>query len=269
MMIWNDRIKIGYVGFGAMGSAVAEAFAKHCEEVKCGAVEQYAYAPHREKLRSRAAELGVTPCASAQELVRRCDLVILACKPYQAEAVLAGIRDELQGKALVSLVNAWRYADLKAALGEGVRVQCIMPNIPMKVGRGVVLLAEENDLRPEERALLRGLCEATATVVELPEDKIPAATAISGCGPAFLYMVVEALGDAGVKNGLPRRAAYELAAATLVGAGTMVLADPATHPAAMKDAVCSPAGTTIRGVAALEEAGMRSAFLKAVDATLT
>ena len=143
-----------------------------------------------------------------------------------------------------------------------------MPNTPMKVGRGVVLLAEENDLLPGERALLRRLCAATATVVELPEEKIPAAAALSGCGPAFLYMVVEAMGDAGVKNGLPRRMAYELAAATLVGTGSMVLADPATHPGAMKDAVCSPAGTTIRGVAALEDAGIRSAFIKAVDATL-
>ena len=95
----------------------------------------------------------------------------------------------------------------------------------MKVGRGVVLLAEENDLRPEERALLRGLCEATATVVELPEDKIPAATAISGCGPAFLYMVVEALGDAGVKNGLPRRSS----APNLSGFAAGTSSSPSIH----------------------------------------
>lgn len=261
-------MNIGYIGFGAMGSAVAEAFAKHCEEVRRGEIAQYAYAPHQEKLRARAAECGVTPCASADELAERSDMVILACKPYQAETVLAGVRAGLQGKALVSLVNAWRYADLKAALGDGVRVQCIMPNIPMKVGKGVVLLAKENDLLSEERALLRRLCAATAQVIELSEEKIPAATALCGCGPAFLYMVVEAMGDAGVKNGLPRRMAYELAAATLIGAGTMVLADPAAHPGTMKDAVCSPGGTTIRGVAALEEAGVRSAFIKAVDATL-
>ena len=104
--------------------------------------------------------------------------------------------------------------------------------------------------------------------MELPEAKLPAATAISGCGPAFLYMVIEALGVAGVKNGLSRRAAYELAAGTLIGAGEMVLRDPSTHPGALKDAVCSPGGTTIRGVAALEKAGMRSAFIQAVDATL-
>ena len=261
-------MNIGYLGFGAMGSAVAESFAKYCAEIKGGEVTQYAYAPHQDKLRKRAAEVGAVACASARELVGRSDMVILACKPYQAEEVLRGVRDDLQGKALVSVVNAWRFADFKRELGDGVRVQCIMPSIPMKVGKGTVLLAEENDLTDAERALLGRLCETVATVLELPEAKIPAATALCGCGPAFLYMVIEAMGDAGVKNGLSRRAAYELAAGAMVGAGEMVLGDPSAHPGALKDAVCSPAGTTIRGVAALEEAGMRSAFIRAVDATL-
>ena len=261
-------MNIGYLGFGAMGSAMAEAFHRYCDEVAGGAIAQYAYAPHQDKLRERAAECGVMPCASARELVRVSDMVIFACKPYQAEAALAGVKEDLRGKPLVSLVNAWRFTDLKAVLGEDVRVQCIMPSIPMKIQSGVVLLAEENDLSIEERALLRRLCEASATVIELPEEKIPAATALCGCGPAFLYMAIEAMGDAGVKNGLPRRMSYELAASATIAAGRMVLADPTTHPGAMKDAVCSPAGTTIRGVAALEDAGMRAAFIHAVDATL-
>ena len=261
-------MNIGYLGFGQMGSAVAEGFARYCDEVKSGAIRQYAYAPHQDKLRARAAECGVTPCADAGELVRGSDMVVLACKPYQAEAVLCGVKEDLQGKALVSVVNAWRFADFKVQLGDDVRVQCVMPSIPMKIAKGIVLLAEENDLTGEERSLLRRLCDSVATVLELPEEKIPAATALCGCGPAFLYMVIEAMGDAGVKNGLQRRMAYELAAAALVGAGSMVLSDPAAHPGALKDAVCSPAGTTIRGVAALEDAGMRSAFIKAVDATL-
>ena len=259
---------LGYLGFGQMGSAVAEGFAQYCEEVRSGAIRQLAYAPHRDKLRARAAACGVTPCDSACELVRGSDVVVLACKPYQAEEVLRGVKDDLRGKALVSVVNAWRFADFKARLGDGVRVQCIMPSIPMKVGKGIVLLAEENDLTEAERSMLRRLCEAVATVIELPEERIPAATALCGCAPAFFYMVIEALGDAGVKNGLQRRMAYELAAGAMAGAGAMVLSDPDAHPGALKDAVCSPAGTTIRGVAALEDAGMRSAFIRAVDATL-
>lgn len=259
-------MKLGYLGFGQMGSALAEGLAAFCAEVQSGAVEQYAWAPHADTLRERAAKCGTTPCADAQELVLRCDTIILACKPYQTEDALRGL--SLDGHTLVSVVTGWGFADFKRLLGDGVRVQCIMPNTPVKAGKGTILLAEENDLDAAERERLKALFGSVASLVELPEAKIPAATAISGCGPAFLYMVIEALGDAGVKNGLSRRTAYELAAGTMMGAGAMVLRDPAAHPGALKDAVCSPGGTTIRGVAALEEAGMRSAFIKAVDATL-
>ena len=261
-------MNLGYLGFGQMGSAIAEGLFRFCGEVKDGGVRQFAYAPHADTLRQRTKDIGVTPCESAAELVEACDMVVLACKPYQAEAVLSGVKDKLSGKALVSIVSSWCLADFRRVLGEGTRVQCIMPNTPVKVGKGTILLAEENSLYPDERELLTQLLGSVSTLVELPEEKIPAACAISGCGPAFLYMVIEALGDAGVKNGLSRRAAYELAAGTMIGAGEMVLTDPAAHPGALKDAVCSPGGTTIRGVAALEEAGMRSAFIRAVDATL-
>ena len=259
-------MNIGYLGFGAMGSAMAEGFAEYAPAVKNGEITQYAYAPHAEKLSARASEIGARPCASAEELAAQSDMIVLACKPYQVEQALRGL--DLRGKAVISLANTWTHDRVRALLGDSVRVQYIMPNIPMKIGKGTVLLAEENDLTAQEREALRTLLEAVSAVIELPEDKIPAANALTGCGPAFLYMVIEALGDAGVKNGLSRRAAYELAAGAMVGAGEMVLHDPTAHPGALKDAVCSPAGITIRGVAALEEAGMRGAFIKAVDAVL-
>lgn len=259
-------MNIGYLGFGQMGSAIAEGLSKYCAAVQSGAVTQYAWAPHADKLNARAETIGVHVCTDASELVSCCEMVILACKPYQVEKALQGL--DLRGKALVSIVTGWTFDRFKRLLGDDVRVQYIMPNTPVKVGRGTILLAEENDLTERERAALREMLSTVATLIDLPEEKIPAACAISGCGPAFLYMVIEALGDAGVKNGLSRRAAYELAAGTMIGAGEMVLGDPNAHPGALKDAVCSPGGTTIRGVAALEEAGMRSAFIKAVDATL-
>lgn len=259
-------MNIGYLGFGAMGSAMAEGFANYAPAVQSGAITQYAYAPHRDKLRRRASEIGVVSCASAEELAARCDMIVLACKPYQVEQAVRTL--DLRGKAVVSLANTWTRDRLKALLGDDARVQYIMPNIPMKIGKGTVLLAEENDLASAERETLRTLLEAVSAVIELPEEKVPAANAITGCGPAFLYMVIEALGDAGVKHGLSRRAAYELAAGAMVGAGEMVLHERDAHPGALKDAVCSPAGITIRGVASLEESGMRGAFLRAVDAVL-
>ena len=259
-------MNLGYLGFGNMGSALASGLARYCDDVQSGVVTQYAWAPHAEKLRARAAECGATACAGADELTRRCETIVLACKPYQVEDALRGL--DLGGRTIVSVVSGWSFAALKALLGDAARVQCIMPNTPVKVGKGTILLAEENDLSAPERERLKTLLGSVAALVELPEAKIPAASAISGCGPAFLYMVIEALGDAGVKNGLPRRDAYELAAGVMAGVGAMVLDDPAAHPGALKDAVCSPGGLTIRGVAALEESGMRGAFIKAVDATL-
>lgn len=259
-------MRLGYLGFGNMGSALAAGLSRCCPDVRSGLVTQYAWAPHADKLRLRAAECGAEACGSAEELTRRCDTVVLACKPYQAEDALRGL--DLGGKTLVSVVSGWSFRALKALVGDAARIQCIMPNTPVKVGKGTILLAEENDLDAAARERLKALLGSVAALVELPEAKIPAANAISGCGPAFLYMVIEALGDAGVKNGLARRDAYELAAGTMAGVGAMVLGDAAAHPGALKDAVCSPGGITIRGVAALEEAGMRGAFIKAVDATL-
>ncbi len=259
-------MKLGYLGFGQMGSAIARGLAAYCPAVQNGTVVQHAWSPHADKLRESAEAIPVRVCESAHALAETCDVIVLACKPYQVEDAVRDL--DLDGKAVVSIVNGWGFADFKRLLGTRVRVQCIMPNTPVKVGKGTVLLAEENDLVPSEREQLRSLLGAVAAIVELPEANIPAAAAISGCGPAFLYMVIEALGDAGVKNGLSRRVAYELAAGTMAGAGEMVLRDPSSHPGALKDAVCSPGGTTIRGVAALEAAGMRGAFIKAVDATL-
>lgn len=259
--------RIGFFGYGQMGGALAEGLYTCSARVKAGELALFAYAPHTEALRGRTAGTPVTPCESPEELFDRCDTVVIACKPYQVEAALGPHAGTLAGKTVVSLVNAWTLEMYRALLGANAQIQTIMPNTPVRVGSGTILLAEENSLRPGEREELRALLADTAAVIELPEEKLPAAAGIAGCGPAFLYMVIEALGDAGVKNGLPRRLAYDLAASTMRGAGELALRSQ-EHPGALKDAVCSPSGTTIRGVAALEEAGLRAAFLRAVDATL-
>jgi len=260
-------MKIGFLGFGEMGSAIAEGLAAHSAAVRDGRVTLSAYAPHADRLRARTQGLPVAVCTDARTLASEADMIVLACKPHQVEAALSDLDGALRGRALISIVNGWGFADFKRLLGDGVRVQCIMPNTPVKVGKGTILLAEENDLAAEERETLLALLRSAAEVIELPEARIAAACAISGCGPAFLYMVIEALGDAGVRHGLSRRDAYALAAGTMIGAGEMVRRS-GEHPGALKDAVCSPGGTTIRGVAALENAGMRAAFLRAVDAVL-
>ncbi len=262
----NETVTIGFLGFGEMGSAIAAGIGQSGDAAREG-VRFLAWAPHAEPLKRRAEQTGADVAASPRELCEKSDAVVLAMKPDQCAAAVTPLRDVLADKPILSIVNAWTLSMFRELLGERARVQCVMPNTPAKVGRGVFLFAEENSLHADERARFIEILSLAGAVIELPEKKIAAATSISGCGPAFLYMVIEALGDAGVKNGLKRQAAYELAARTMLGAAEMVLRGEG-HPGALKDAVCSPGGTTIRGVAALEESGMRSAFIQAVDATL-
>lgn len=206
-------------------------------------------------------------CSSLKEVSQKSDMIFMACKPYQIEDVLKELGDELCGKAVVSVAAGWNYQRYRSALPADARIQFIMPNTPAAVGEGVFLAEEENDLMEEERNFLFELLTAVGMVKELPSRLMDAAMAISGCGPAFMDMIIEALGDAGVKNGLQRKDAYELACFTMVGSARLKM-ETGLHPGELKDNVCSPAGSTIKGVASLEESGIRYAFIKAIDEVL-
>lgn len=269
----NGGASLGFLGFGQMGSAIAEGLARFCPAVcpavGSGALKMYAYAPHGDKLQAKISEAGlpVTPLSSAEELADTCGWILLAVKPDQADAAVAPIRERLADKAVVSVMNAMGQDKLLRLLGPDARVQYVMPNTPMKVGAGVALFEEENTLAPEEHALLEEWFSSISVIVRLPGAKMASAASLSGCGPAFFFMAAEALGDAGVKHGLKRADAYRLAAATMAGAGRLLL-ETGAHPGELKDGVCSPGGTTIRGVSSLEEDGFRAAWIRAVDATL-
>lgn len=226
-----------------------------------------AYAPNQEKLRLYCLETGINPCASAREAVVHADTVLIAVKPYQIEGVLAELKDDLKDKALVSVALGYDYTRLSALLDASTRVQFVMPNTPAMVGAGVMLFEESHSLRPDERANLMEKFKSLGLVEELPTRLMGIGGAVSGCGPAFCAMIIEALADAGVKYGLPRAAAYRLASQTLSGTGKMQL-QTGKHPGEIKDGVCSPGGTTIRGVEALERAGLRAAMLDAVQAVM-
>jgi len=263
----NSGYTIGFLGFGQMGSAIAEGLARFCPGVSEGRIRLAAYTPHADRLRESIGVLPVTPCGSAEELAELSDVLLLAVKPYQLEAAASGIRDGLAGKAVLSVVNAVGFEKLREFFGPGVRVQYVMPNTPMRVGAGVALFEQETSLTVEEGAEAEALFSTLGAVLRLPGSQMQAAASLSGCGPAFFFMAAEALGDAGVKNGLKRADAYRLAAAVMTGAGRL-LSETGAHPGELKDGVCSPGGTTIRGVASLEQDGFRSAWIHAVDATL-
>lgn len=255
---------IAFIGMGNMARAIAQGF------LAGGAVQVErlrAYAPHFDKLEAFCRPLGIHAARSTEEALEGADTVVMAVKPYVLPEVVARYGEALQGKAILSVVAGVTHAKYLELLGPNARAQYIMPNTPASVGEGMLLFEQEHSLTEAEHAEALRLFSALGRVMELPTHLMGAGMAISGCGPAFVAMMVEALADAGVMYGLPRAAALTLAAQTALGTGKMLL-ESGLHPGQLKDGVCSPGGTTIRGVAALEAHGARNAFIQAVKATL-
>lgn len=254
--------KIGFIGMGNMAQAIAGGLLSR------GLLQEvYAYAPNAEKLKQNAQRIGFTPCSSVEELCAACDTVIMACKPKQALENAQKLREALRGKALISIAWGIDFAQYSAILSEETRVQYVMPNTPAQVGKGVYLFEDETTLRADEVCELKRLFGAIGAVHVLPRAQIDIAGAISGCGLAFVDQMMEAFADAAVRYGLPRADAYRLISEMVAGAAQLQL-ETGTHPAALKDAVCSPGGVTIKGVCALEQSGFRAACMNAISAIM-
>ena len=262
--------KLGFIGMGNMAQAIAGGF------ISAGVLSGeniYAYAPNTEKLKGNAAKIGFVAVEKPGDMIELCDTLIMACKPYQIEGVLDSIGSGLRGRNLISIALGWdhdRYVKELAGRGipvsgaDGVKIQFVMPNTPAQVGEGVFLFEEMHSLDNEERMQVMDAFSKLGLVKELPSHLMGIGGAITGCGPAFIDMYIEAMGDAAVKYGIPRQMAYDLVSATVKGSASLQL-ETKTHPAMLKDAVCSPGGSTIRGVAALEAAGFRDACISAID----
>ena len=256
--------RLGFIGMGNMAQALALGF------IRSGSIEKenvFAYAPHQDKLKKNAAAIGFTPLGSLAELAGACDTLVMACKPYQIEAVVAELGEKLAGKALLSIAAGWDYARYQAVLPASTRVQFIMPNTPAMVAEGVLLFEETNSLTAEEHAAAVRLFASVGLVQELPSSLMGIGGTVTGCGPAFVDLFLEAYGDAAVKYGMKRSDAYRLISQMVLGSAKLQL-QTGLHPGVLKDNVCSPAGTTICGVAALEREGFRSACIRSVDAIM-
>lgn len=257
-------MKIGFIGMGNMAQAIAAGF---IYSGRIDGSDVYAYAPHHDKLKANAGKIGFVPAPTPKALVQSSDIIIIACKPYQIKDVLSEVAEDLKGKAIISVAAGWVFDTFYEILKDDVRIQCIMPNTPAMVGEGVLLFERKNSLKDEERNEMMDMFGSLGIVEELPTELMGIGGAISGCGPAFMDMVMEAYADAAVKYGIPRTLAYRLVGQTMLGSAKLQL-ESGTHPGALKDAVCSPGGTTIRGVAALEKAGLRSACIESIDAVM-
>lgn len=259
----TDELTIGFIGYGNMAQALARGLVDN--GVLSGG-QIVACARHYQKLLSNVQELGARPLHSALEVVTAADMVILAVKPGQVAGVCEPIRQELadDGRMLVSIVGGFRMEDYSDLLDQGTHLICSIPNTPIAVGKGIMITQADDTLTEDQGRLFNQVFEPVALIERLGVELTSVATTIAGCAPAYTAMYMEALADAGVKHGLPRQVAYQLAARMTEGTGALYTATGAI-PAAIKDAVCSPGGSTIRGLAALEKSGFRGSVIQAID----
>lgn len=253
----------GFIGAGNMGGALARAAAKAVTSKNI--LVSDVYAPAAEKL---AAELSCEIADSAA-VAAQADYIFLGVKPQVMESMLSGIKATLAERktcfVLVSMAAGISIADIRRMAGGYYPVIRIMPNIPVKAGGGMILYdAAENVTDQALEGFLSGMQHA-GRLDRLAEKLIDAGSALSGCGPAFVSLFVEALADGAVACGLPRGQALQYAEQTLMGTAKLLL-ETGEHPGQLKDAVCSPGGSTIEGVRALEEGGLRGIVMDAVQA---
>ena len=257
-------MKIGLIGVGNMGGAIlrgvlSSRFLKP-EDVMV-------YDVNAELLQRWQLEEHVLPAASAGELARQCEWIVLAVKPVYLGGVLAEIQPCLnQDQKIVSIAAGWSVAMLTKALGEKhARLLRVMPNTPALIGEGLLALCEETTLTPDDFQWAQKLFATLGVVQIVPERLMDAVIAVSGSSPAYVFMLIDAMADAAVKLGMPRQMAIQSAAQAVMGSAKMVL-ETGQHPAVLKDQVCSPGGTTIEAVQVLEEKGLRGTIISAMDA---
>lgn len=255
--------KYGFIGCGNMGGALAEAVSKKIEPSSI-----YISNRTHEKAVSLAERLGAFATDNST-IARECDVIFLGVKPQMMEAMLTDIKDVLASRTdrfvLVTMAAALTIDKIRAWAGGNYAIMRIMPNTPASVGAGVIIYSVDKYINSSETDEIVDALSESGMLIELPENQIDAASAVAGCGPAFADMFIEALADGGVACGLPRAVATKLAAKMVEGSGKLVLESGKT-PGALREAVCSPGGTTIEGVRTLEEKGFRAAAMDAVIA---
>lgn len=253
--------KIGFIGMGNMGYSMLKGVLNYLNPqdiiFTCLSSEK------KEKISN---ETGVRYAESNAECANSAKYIILAVKPQVYNIVLKNIQNVItEESVIISLAPGITIAAIKEELGADIKVVRAMPNTPALVGEGMTGICYENgELDFAEKEFVEQFFNSFGKVVTVPEKLMSGVVCASGSSPAYVYMFIEALADSVVKYGIPRQEAYKLVAQTVLGSAKMVL-ETGEHPGKLKDNVCSPAGTTIQGVAALEEFGFRNAIIKATD----
>lgn len=261
------ELKIGYIGFGNMAGAIAKGL------INAGikAQNMYAVSGHIDKLIEKCKSMGgINPLEDHMELAAVSDIVFIAVKPNKIKDVvtpLAEILKENPERIVISI--AWGYSFERyfeeGILKSGTHLLCTCPNTPVSVNKGIFIAENRHSLLDEQQKTAEELLSYLGRVIFVDRGIMGVSGTVCGCGPAFADLFTEAMADAAVMYGIPRKTAYEMVSAMIEGNAVLQLSS-GRHPGEMKDEVCSPGGSTIRGVAALEEHGLRAAVISAIKA---
>ena len=255
------KLRVAVLGAGKMGGILLQAFLK---QQMLEPDQLTATVAHEERAAVLSAQWGVQVSTDNVATVQSADVILLGVKPFQVPALMAEIKPALTtSKLLISFAAAVKTGAIEAAAGIDVPVIRAMPNTPSMLGAGIAALCRGKHVSEAQMTLASRIFEAVGRTVIVDEKHMDAVTGLSASGPAFIYIILESLAEAGVKVGLPRDIATLLAAQTTLGAAKMVL-ETGYHPALLKDAVTTPAGCTIDGILELEEGGLRVTLIKAV-----
>lgn len=256
--------RIGFIGAGVMGGAIIKGLISsdfiQKENIIASEVTQ--------ELAQKAFDaLGIKVVTDNKELIKNSDVIVLATKPYIIKKLLVSLKDFFsEDKLVISIAAGVSTETIEETLEQQIPVIRTMPNTPALIGEGMTAVCRGKYVKDEQIKFAAELFSKVGRYVEVPENLINAVTGISGSGPAFVYLMIEALADGGLKLGLPKKTAIELAAQTFIGAAKLVL-ETGKHPSVLKDEVTTPGGTTIAGLATMESEGVRSALIKTVGET--
>lgn len=253
-------MKIGFIGLGNMATAIIGGMIQK-ELVRA---ENILGSGRRKETVEKAVEnLGITGMESNVETASESDILFLSVKPQMYEKVIAEIKDSVKNDAvIVSIAPGKTMEWLEGQFGKKIKIVRCMPNTPALVGEGCTGVCFHELLSEEEKREVLRLLESFGRAIEVAESLMDVVVGVSGSSPAYVFMFIEAMADAAVADGMPRKQAYEFAAQAVLGSAKMVL-DTGMHPGELKDMVCSPGGTTIEAVKVLEEKGLRSAVIQA------
>lgn len=256
------NMRLGFIGAGNMGAALLKGI------VGSGFIAPQninIYDVDMQKTAALKKEAGVRVLCGNNEVVVNSDVIILAVKPAYIRQVLEECRGSFgKSRILVSIAVGVSIKTIKDIAGEELKIVRTMPNIPVTVGEGMTLISFDASISAEEKEIVRKLFECSGKAEELEERLMSEVTALTGSSPAYVFVFIEAMADAAVLSGIPRNLAYKLASQAVLGSAKMVL-ESGMHPGELKDQVCSPAGTTIEAISALEKNGFRYAVMDAMN----